>query len=223
MKLRVSPWLNFLILIVFLAIEVRAEGPTEDIFRHPLSPQTQDAFNVTCANLAEHPIVKGSFEQEKVLSRLNRSLKSSGNFIIAAGQGMVWDTIRPFPSTLVLGKDYLVQGRPGGQKTVLSAAGNEAFIRMAGVINAVFSGHTRELSENFEIFFYGVPEAWELGLLPVDKAITSFADRIVMRGDSAIKSIVVYEQNGDAVRYILQDHHYPTELGIHEKSFFSLP
>ena len=177
----------------------------------------------TCASLSEHPIVKGSFEQEKVLSRLNRSLKSSGYFIIDAAQGMVWDTIEPFASTLVLGKDYLAQGRPGVQKTVLSAAGNETFIRMAEVISAVFSGRSQELLDNFEVFYSGAPAAWELGLLPIDKAITSFAGRITMAGDSAIRSITVYEQNGDAIKYFLHNHNYPKNLSIHEKTFFAFP
>ena len=223
MKLRACLWLSFLLFAIFPTTRLRAQSPTEDIFRFPLVSQTQNAFLVTSAQLAAHPLVKGSFEQEKVLSRLNRSLKSSGNFIIAAGQGMVWDTIKPFPSTLVLGKDYLIQERPGGQKTVLSAAGNETFIRMAEVISAVFSGNTRELLENFEVFYSGTPETWQLGLLPYDKSITSFAGRIIMGGDSAIRSIVVYEQNGDAVKYFLHDHNYPKNLSVHEESFFSLP
>ena len=223
MKLRETPWLIFFVFTFFLTTGLRAESPIEDIFRHPLSSQTQDAFTITCARLSEHPIVKGSFEQEKVLNRLNRSLKSSGNFIISAEQGMVWDTAKPFPSTLVLGKDYLIQGRPGGQKTVMSAAGNETFIRMAEVISAVFSGHSQELLDNFEVFYSGDPAAWELGLLSIDKALSHFAGRITMTGDSAIRSIIVYEQNGDAIKYLLQDYNYPKNLSVHEKTFFSLP
>jgi hypothetical protein len=194
-----------------------------DVFSHPLKPETTGAFDAAFVRLSEHPIVRGNFEQEKILSRLNRSLKSSGNFIIAAGQGMVWDTLNPFPSTLALGKDYLVQSRPGGQKTVLSARGNETFIRMAEVISAVFSGRSRELQDNFEVYYSGSSSGWELGLLPKEKAISSFAVRITMKGDEAIRSILINEQNGDAVVYALYNHSYPSELASHEKSFFTAP
>jgi hypothetical protein len=194
-----------------------------DIFDYPLKQETMENFRTTCAALAVYPVVKGSFEQEKVLNRLNRSLKSSGNFIIASGQGMVWDTVRPFPSALALGKDYLVQSRPGGDRTVLSAAGNETFIRMAEVISAVFSGNISGLMENFKVYYSGSTSAWEMGLLPLDKAINNFALRIVMKGDSAIKSITVYEQNGDTIIYGLSNHSYSSDLSVHEKNFFSFP
>ena len=214
--------------LVFLCIKVWAQ---EDIFRYPLQPENLPTFKETTARLAEHPIVKGNFEQEKVLNRLGRSLKSSGDFIIAADMGMVWDTKKPFPSTLALGKDYLVQSRQGAQKTVLSAQGNETFLRLAEVISAVFSGNTQGLLDNFEVFFAGgalagVPgddKTWNIGLSPLDKAISSFAARITMSGDSAIRFITIHELNNDIIKYRLSGHSYPTELDAHEKALFSLP
>jgi hypothetical protein len=201
----------------------QAEGifHAEDIFRHPLNPQTMDAFKITCSRLAEHSLVRGNFEQEKTLSRLNRSLKSSGNFIIAAGLGMVWDTVKPFPSTMTLGKDYLIQSRPGGQKTVLSAQGNETFLRMAEVISAVFSGNSQGLLDNFNVCYSGGASAWELGLSPRNADIGVFAEKIIMKGGEAIMSILIYEKNGDTVRYILSNHSYPAELNVNEKALFS--
>jgi hypothetical protein len=200
-----------------------AQTPQEEIFRHPLDSQTMDAFKTTCSRLAEHPVVRGNFEQEKTLSRLNRSLKSSGNFIIAAEFGMVWDTVKPFPSTLALGKDYLIQSRPGGQKTVLSAQGNETFLRMAEVISAVFSGNSRGLMENFKVYYSSNAAAWELGLTPRDTAIGAFAEKIIIKGSAAIRSILIYERNGDAVQYILSNHNYSAELNANEKALFALP
>jgi outer membrane lipoprotein-sorting protein len=218
-----------LLILILLAAGLWAQTPQEEIFRHPLEPQTMNAFITTCSRLAEHAVVQGSFEQEKTLSKLDRSLKSSGNFIIAAGLGMVWDTVKPFPSTLTLGKDYLIQSRPGGQKTVLSAQGNETFLRMAEVISAVFSGNSQGLLENFKVYYSGngglaggpADTAWELGLSPLNSAIGSFAEKIIMKGDTAIRSILIYDQNGDTVRYILSNHRYPAELNVNEKALFS--
>jgi len=209
--------------LFFIAAGLWAQVPAEEIFSHPLKTGTMDAFKTTCSRLADHPVVQGNFEQEKILSRLNRSLKSSGNFIIAADLGMVWDTVKPFPSTLTLGKDYLIQSRPGGQKTVLSAQGNETFLSMAEVISAVFSGNSQGLLDNFEVYYSGSGGSWELGLSPRNNAIGSFAQKIIMKGDTAIKSILIYEQNGDTVQYILSNHSYPAELNAHEKTFFSFP
>ena len=214
---------GFLFLIFLCAGLAQTQAQTQDVFRYPLGPQTADAFRTTLARLAEHPFIRGNFEQEKTLSRLERSLKSSGNFIIAANMGMVWDTVKPFPSTLTLGKDFMIQSRPGGQRNVLSAQGNETFLRMAEVISAVFSGNAQGLLENFAIYYSGDTAVWEIGLSPLDKTINAFAEKIIMQGDTVIRSIHLYEQNGDSIRYILSNHRYPAELDVHEKAFFSYP
>ena len=195
----------------------------EDVFRHPLGPLTLDVFNKTSTRLAENPIVRGNFEQERVLSRFNRSLESSGNFIIAADLGMLWETLQPFPSALALGKDYLIQSRPGGQRAVLSAQGNETFLRLAEVISAVFSGRTQGLMDNFEVYYSGSTLDWEMGLIPRDRTIASFAVRITMKGGAEIRSILINEQNGDTITYTLSNHSYPPELTVHEKFFFTPP
>ena len=203
-----------------------AQNLSGDIFQYPLNRGNQgamDAFLKTCSSLAQNPIVRGNFEQEKILSRLNRSLKSSGSFLITKDDGMVWDTLRPYPSTLVLGRNYLVQFRPGGEKTVLSAAGNETFLRFAEVISAVFSGRPQGLLDNFEIYYRGDPTAWELGLIPLDKAIKSSIERIAMAGNEAIRFIDIHEQNGDFITYSMLNISFSSEMIEHEKSFFQIP
>jgi hypothetical protein len=193
-----------------------AQNPQDD-------PKVMEAFKTTCSRLAEHPFIKGTFEQEKTLNRLGRSIKSSGLFIIASQQGMVWDTAKPFPSTLTLGKDYLIQSKPGGQKTLMSARGNETFIRMADVLSAVFSANSQLLLNNFEINYVGNTASWELGLSPRDRAIGTFAEKITMKGDAVIRFIQIREQTGDMIQYFLSNHSYPAELNVNEKAFFSLP
>ena len=195
----------------------------EDVFNYPLVPQTMNTFNAACANLAEKPIVKGNFVQEKYLSRFDRSLMSSGNFLIAAGQGMVWETLQPFPSTMILGNDFIAQSRPGGQSSVLSAQGNETFVQLADVISAVFSGQSQGLLDSFEVFFLGSVYNWNIGLLPRDSIIASFAMKITISGDSAIRFIRIFEQNGDTITYTLTNHNYPAGLNDHEKAYFSIP
>ena len=195
----------------------------EDVFRHPLTPQGMVTFNVISANLAQNPIITGNFVQEKYLSRLRRSIISSGNFIITAKQGMVWETLQPFPSTMVMGNDFIVQSRPDGRATVLSAQGNETFTQMADVLSSVFSGQSQRLLENFEVYFFGSISNWNMGLLPRDKVIASFVTKIILSGDSTIRSIRIFEQNGDAITYTLSNHKYQTALTAREKALFSIP
>lgn len=214
-------YISALGLFLFFTGLIYAQG--EDVFRYPLNSQTENAFRATCLRLSEHSFIRGNFEQEKKIGRLNRSLNSSGNFLISARQGMVWDTVRPFPSTLTLGRDFLIQSRAGGQRTVLNAQGNETFLRMADIMSTVFSGNAQGLLDNFEVYYSGTIVLWELGLIPVDRAVNVFAEKIIMKGDAVIKSIQIFEQNGDSIKYVLSNHSFPAELNANEQALFSIP
>jgi hypothetical protein len=209
------------VLLFFLA--VMTIPAQVDIERYRLNASSLDSFTATIGQLSKNKIVAGNFNQEKFLNRHNRYLKSSGNFIIASEKGMVWETLKPFPSTMTLGNDYLIQGRPGGQASVISAQGNETFIRFAEAMSSVFSGNTRGLLDNFEVYFIGSTADWTLWLLPKDRTVAAFVERITMKGDTVIRSILIYEQNNDTVSYVLSNHRFPMELTNNEASFFTLP
>jgi outer membrane lipoprotein-sorting protein len=184
-------------------------------------------FNSVCADLAKHQFIKGQFEQTKTISRLKRSLVSQGNFIIAADTGMVWETLKPFPSTMAVGRDYLIQSVPNGAKTKMDAAENETFLRLSDTLSAIFTGNSKQLLDNFDNYFTeGAGASWTLGLIPRDKAIQNFAARIIMSGVQSgvtvIHTISIYEQNGDFIRYMLSNHSYPEGLSSGEKALFSL-
>ena len=208
------------LLFFFIGMAIWAQ---DDIVRRRLNASSMDTFMATIGQLSNNQIVTGNFAQEKFLSRQNRRLRSSGNFIIASELGMVWETLHPFPSSMTLGNDYIIQSRPGQQGTVLSAQGNETFIRLAEAISSVFSGNTQGLLNNFEVYFSGNANDWTMWLEPRDRTVAAFAERITMKGDSVIRSIIIYEQNNDTISYVLSNHRFPLRLTENETNFFKLP
>jgi hypothetical protein len=216
-------------LFCFAALpEARAQS--FDVFNHPLSPETMSRYTALCAELAGYPVVKGNFEQTKTIPRLNRSLASTGKFLIAAELGMLWDTRAPFPSTMAVGRDFIIQSVPGGTKTKLDAGGNETFLSLADTLSALFTGKAQTLLEKFDNYFTESITAngnvWTLGLIPREKAIRAFMERIILNGEAAggkpalVRSILIHEQNGGSVRYTLSDHRFPAALEADEKACF---
>ncbi|GHV28176.1 hypothetical protein AGMMS4952_11210 [Spirochaetia bacterium] len=222
-------FLSFYTFFLLFGGLVYAQAPagSEEVFAFPLGESNRIRFNELCAALSGYPFVRGSFVQTKTISRLNRSLVSQGNFIIAADMGMVWETLTPFPSTLAAGRDYLVQSTPSGTKTRLGARGNETFLRFSDTISAVFSGNAQKLLDNFTVCFTESGDVWTMGLVPSEKAIRSFAARIIMSGEASpghalIRTVILYEQNGDSIRYTLSGHSFPDSLSVNERKLFVL-
>jgi hypothetical protein len=216
-------------LVFFLAALVSLFA--DDVFSRPLDAQTRPRYLALSAGLGSRPYVKGNFEQTKTIARLNRSLVSRGNFIIAAETGMVWDTRSPFPSTMAVGRDFIIQSSPGGGRSKIDARGNETFAGLASVISAVFTGNAENLDRSFQVFFAEDGKNWTLGLIPLDRAVSAFAERIRLEGewDSAaggpaafIRVITLFERSGGSVRYVLSNHTFPPDLTGDEKALFSL-
>jgi outer membrane lipoprotein-sorting protein len=204
---------------VFLYAQIPADA--EAVFAFPLGEAGR--FSELCADLSGHPFIRGTFVQTKTISRLNRSLVSEGNFIIARDMGMVWETLKPFPSTMTAGRDYLLQSTPSGTKTRLDARGNETFLRFSDTISAVFSGDAQKLLDNFTVYFTEAGGVWTMGLVPSEKAIRTFAARIIMSGEaSLIRTVTLHEQNGGSIRYALSGHSCPASLSAGERALFDL-
>jgi hypothetical protein len=225
-------FLCIILIAASFSVQAQPDQRPAEIFGHPLSGTTRSRFDSICADLSKNPVIKGGFEQTRTINRLNRSLVSQGDFIIAAELGMVWDTKSPFPSTMTVGRDYIFQSTPSGARTRLDARGNETFLHLAETISAIFTGNSRLLLENFENYFTETGNTWTIGLIPVEKSIRTFAAQIVLSGESGrnsgggiqpvvIRTITLYEQNGDVIIYKLSNHSYPGALSAHERALFA--
>src|SRR5574344_3031793 len=108
------------------------------------------SFDKVCAQLAQHPNTTGNFTQVKTIRKRNRSLKSSGTFIFSL-DGIMWKTLKPFASTLVVGKTSVIQTTPDGKKTVIDASNNQIFTSISSTLSSIFSGDTGTLQKNFKV------------------------------------------------------------------------
>jgi outer membrane lipoprotein-sorting protein len=213
----------FFLSLAFLFVSpVFAQDVLRDtsIFEHALNADTKPQFLAACARVAAEPVVRGTFEQAKTIAKIKRTIRSSGTFVIAADRGMLWETEKPFPSVMVLGRDSIIQ-IVDGSKSVLSAQGNETFSRMADIISAVFQGRAQTLQENFSCFFVG-GASWQLGLIPKDSTVKQFAGRFILDGKGpAIMRIETDEQNGNSIVYQLSNQSFGKELSPQEEALFN--
>jgi hypothetical protein len=200
------------------------------VFDYPLSTQNTENFNAICAQLASRPYAKGVFEQTRTLKKQKRSLVSGGDFIIAADLGIVWITKFPVPSLTTLGRDYMIQSVPGGTRTKIDAKGNEIYLNMADTISSIFIGNAQILKSGFENYYTETQtsdgKVWTVGLVPRDRMFRNYTKQIVFEGfddgkRALIRSIVIYEKNGDSLSYAFSDQSFPASLEAHEQAYFS--
>ena len=185
-----------------------------------LSDQTQTLESV-CKNLAAHPNTTGDFTQIKTLQTNGRKLTSTGKFIFSQ-QGILWQTEKPFPSSLILTKDAMVQIAANGKKSVMSGKDNQIFANISETLSSVFSGNVDTLKKNFECeLIQEADSSWKILLTPKDSTIASVMKSMVLAGTGAdLSSLEMAEMSENTIRYEFKNQKYPEELSADEKQIF---
>ena len=179
-----------------------------------------------CAELSKNKITKGNFIQEKTITKTGKVLKSSGNFIFSES-GILWATEKPFPSTMILGKDFMIQVSADRTTRIMNAGGNGVFKNISSTLLAVFSNNVPALNDKFNIEFNTQKENWTVILKPKDSTVASFMNSIVLNGNSTsakteIISVELTEAKGNKVLYKFINQTHPEELTEDEKTFFDV-
>lgn len=178
-------------------------------------------FKKVCQSISSHKITKGSFSQTKMIKKIKREIKSSGVFIVSIDDGVLWNTQKPFASSMAISSKGIVQTAANGKKTVTSASSNATFEQVSSLMTSLFNGDINMLDKNFDMEFIGDSNNWNVNLTPKDASIKAFISTIEMAGKTTINSMVLNEASGDFTKYEFSNQTFPSALTKDEKAAFS--
>jgi hypothetical protein len=147
--------------------------------------------------LAKPSAMCGRFEQAKTLVGLRRPVRSSGRFCVVLDKGVLWTTVLPFPATLRLTKDEIVESH-GDQVTKRLSAHDEPTV---GVINdllgSLLQGDLNRLTSTFVIGGTVDQQDWKAKLVPKEGGMKHVIGSIEVNGGTFVRQITIYEASGD--------------------------
>ena len=146
-----------------------------------------DVLTKIAARLDKTLITQGEFQQEKQLKFLRKPLFSKGTFTYHQSKGVIWKTLTPMPSILLVNDAHLVTGQ--GEQAVPPAFGR--------VFKALLGGELNGLAEGFEITAKEDKTAWQLRLTPKDEMLKKIISTIQMTGDTELQMLELQEVNGN--------------------------
>jgi hypothetical protein len=147
--------------------------------------------------LAKPKVLCGRFDQSKQLTGLKKPLASNGRFCVVAGKGIVWRTLQPFPSTLRLTRDEIVNFQ-GERVAMRLDAKQEPTVRMINsVLFAMLAGDLAQLDTLFEVDGEADGNRWHVALKAREAALAKAIGTIALDGDSYVKNIVINDVGGD--------------------------
>lgn len=149
------------------------------------------------AMLAKPPVMCGRFDQTKQLAGMKKPLASNGRFCVVAGKGVLWRTLQPFPSTLRLTRDEIVNYQ-GDRVAMRLDAKTEPTVRMINnVLFSLLSGDLGQLESLFEVDGTVDATSWNVALKARQAALEKAIGTIKLDGGAYVKNIVMSEAGGD--------------------------
>lgn len=147
------------------------------------------------AFLAADDAVHYQFMQSKTVAALSRPLLSSGVLALSANQALVWQTLKPLKSTLVINSEGLQQF--DRNDVLVSEFDLPAAQALAQVLLGVLSGDTQTLEAAFTQTLSCDGDAWQLQLVPADAELAQVITGITLSGTATAEKLTFNEARGD--------------------------
>lgn len=186
------------------------------IFLFSLSGLWADQLEDVYKRISTHPVTKGEFIQEQYIQLANRSLISKGTFVMAADRGVILDISEPFPSSMVVTEDKMVQSVSGNVIAVMDGKDNAMFSNIAKIIHSIFINDVQVLKDNFQVSVIGGPKD-VVELVPNDPLLSMLFLKITLTVGDSIDSVSVIETGGNWVNYNFKNKSFPEKLTADEE------
>ena len=152
--------------------------------------------------VAPGQVLRGRFTQERRIKGFDRPLISTGDFVLAPGQGLIWRTEHPFAIVTVITAKGLVQTVGGTETTRLAATRLPFLARLYDLLGAALSGDWQALGTQFTVTRQGDAAHWGLTLVPhagADPLAMPFRS-ITLRGGTFLDEALIARLDGDSDR-----------------------
>ena len=149
------------------------------------------------SRLGNPEVVRGEFEQKKVIEALGRPLISRGDFVFVRDRGVVWRTHTPFAQTLRLTRTSIIQEQGGQVLFKLSADREPAIRAMSEIFLPLFGANFFQLEKHYHISGEVKGKSWRVVLDPIPAVLLQVFRQIRLEGTSHIQRVELMDANGD--------------------------
>lgn len=149
--------------------------------------------------VAQVPLLRGEFAQEKQVAGFRNPLRSSGRFLLARGKGVVWTTVAPFSSEIVITQDRILsRQRDGGRRVEVDAHQQPGLRSVNAMMFALMSGDMKALTSTFDVKAEpAAGKGWRMTLAPRSRQLAQAFTSVRLSGDRYVREVELREANGD--------------------------
>ncbi|HYG05267.1 MAG TPA: outer membrane lipoprotein carrier protein LolA [Stenotrophomonas sp.] len=152
--------------------------------------------------VARPALLRADFVQEKQVAGFRNPLRSQGQFVLAQQRGVIWRTLKPFASDVVLTRDRILSRQADGSVQVEVDGRQQPALRaINAMMFALMSGDVQAMSTSFQVRAELLPDnAWRLHLTPRSPMLAKAFASLQLEGDRYVRKVEIEEANHDRTR-----------------------
>ena len=131
---------------------------------------------------------RGEFTQTKKIPALKKPIISSGYFLYREGQGLLWVSEKPLPSSILVTETGVYELQQDGSFNALK--GGE---QMGTLLKAIIFNDWEPLGRYFNTSFKGDRQSWCVGLETKSVQVRSILEAVKICGDSEPREVTLFE------------------------------
>ena len=149
--------------------------------------------------VAKVSVLRGEFSQDKQVAGFKNPLRSQGRFVLAQDRGVIWTTLKPFPSEVVVTRDRILSRQSDGSSRVeLDGRQQPAMRSVNAIMFALMSGDAQALSAQFVVKVEALPDnGWRMQLTPRSPMLAKVFSALSLSGDRYVREVQITEANQD--------------------------
>lgn len=149
------------------------------------------------ANLSRPVVLRAEFTQTKTVAALTRPLVTSGRFVYARQQGILWKIEKPYRATYSLTENGVAEVDATGA-VIKHGSGGAGMQHVSRIFRALFEPDFKLLEQYFTPSATGDADRWDLALAPRGPLKQVFKNAHV-RGGRYVEEVRFDEANGDTL------------------------
>jgi len=181
-----------------------------------------DLLGSILKRLAEPPVVRARFVQERHIADMERPALSRGRIAVSRREGVLWQVDSPVRLTLAFTPNEIIETGADGVRR-LRAQGRNAETQIGRVMRGILGADAETLQASFTATASGSLERWSIRLVPRPREMAQALREIRLGGGRHLETIEIEETSDNTTAIRLRQFSIADQLAAEELEFFKAP
>lgn len=173
--------------------------------------------------LAEPPVVRAQFVQERLISDMTRPTVSRGRITVSRQDGLLWQIESPVKLVLAFTANGVIETGPDSVRRLRGQRRGAVEAEVARIMQGILGADEESLKANFDAVAKGSLERWTMRLTPRAREMARFLREVRLGGGRHLETIEIEETSGNSTAIRMRQFALADKLDAEELTLFKAP